>query len=221
MTDIGFMVRSANPVPDDSQQLTDSELSAVLLLAQQRSTVAGDESVTTVPDNALTPEEEAFVAEFFGAFNTQDEAALLALVSPDAKFTSYLIAEEVPDVWAKELAWRWALGEEWSPDSCSLSFSAISCRVTITGGLFRFLESQEAVLRMSVADGVATNVSLKEDLTVLIGAGAEVLAWLEAEYPDKVATMNAVGEPPPPRLTDESIALWQELMPDFWAQREG
>ncbi len=37
MTDIGFMVRSANPVPDDSQQLTDDELVAVLLLAQQRS----------------------------------------------------------------------------------------------------------------------------------------------------------------------------------------
>jgi hypothetical protein len=36
MTDIGIMVRSANPVPD-SQQLTHDELSAVLLLAQQRS----------------------------------------------------------------------------------------------------------------------------------------------------------------------------------------
>ena len=37
MTDIGYMVRSANPVQDESQQLTDDELSAVLLLAQQRS----------------------------------------------------------------------------------------------------------------------------------------------------------------------------------------
>ena len=37
MTDIGLMVRSANPVPDESQALTDDELSAVLLLAQQRS----------------------------------------------------------------------------------------------------------------------------------------------------------------------------------------
>jgi hypothetical protein len=37
MTDIGLMVRSAHPVPDDSQQLTRDELSAVLLLAQQRS----------------------------------------------------------------------------------------------------------------------------------------------------------------------------------------
>jgi hypothetical protein len=38
MTDIGLLVRSANPVPDDSQVLTDDELGAVLLLAEQRST---------------------------------------------------------------------------------------------------------------------------------------------------------------------------------------
>ena len=37
MTDIGLMVRSANPVPDETQSLTDNELNAVLLLAQQRS----------------------------------------------------------------------------------------------------------------------------------------------------------------------------------------
>lgn len=37
MTDIGLIVRLANPVPDESQQLTDDELSAVLLLTQQRS----------------------------------------------------------------------------------------------------------------------------------------------------------------------------------------
>lgn len=38
MTDIGVLVRLANPIPDDSRVLTDDELGAVLLLATQRST---------------------------------------------------------------------------------------------------------------------------------------------------------------------------------------
>ena len=47
MTDIGLLVRSANPVPDDSQVLTDDAFEAVLLLAKQRST---DMDVREKPD---------------------------------------------------------------------------------------------------------------------------------------------------------------------------
>ena len=53
MTDIGLMVRSANPVPD-SQQLTNDELSAVLLLARTRSADMDAKELT----RPVEPDEE-------------------------------------------------------------------------------------------------------------------------------------------------------------------
>ena len=47
MSDIGLMVRAANPVPDDSSALTDDELGAVFLLARQRSTDMDIKEMTT------------------------------------------------------------------------------------------------------------------------------------------------------------------------------
>jgi hypothetical protein len=55
MTDIGRMVRSANPVPDDSRTLTDDEFSAVLLLAQRRS---GDMDTKQAPP-VVAPEKKS------------------------------------------------------------------------------------------------------------------------------------------------------------------
>ena len=78
MTDIGLMVRSANPVPDDSQQLTDDELSAVLLLAQQRS---GDMDVKerTEPVPSVRPSRPGWLiaALAFGAIIVVVGAAML------------------------------------------------------------------------------------------------------------------------------------------------
>ncbi len=73
MTDIGLLVRSANPVPDDSQQLTDDELGAVLLLAQQRS---GDMDTKERTSTAVTSNSRRHnLAIAIGSF-----AAALAVV---------------------------------------------------------------------------------------------------------------------------------------------
>lgn len=288
MTEIGPLVRSANPVPDDSRQLTDDELGAVFLLVERRSgdmdakelirpiepdkkprrsgllvavgvfavvviggvgiafflpsstpsappatspvttqapapststsTTVADASVT---DDALTPYEETFVADFMTAFNAHDEASLMAVVTPDTNTTSYLLNEAAPSEWAKELAWRWALDEEWTAQSCKLAFSAISCQLTISGGWFEHLGPQTANLRMTVDGGVITSLTLREDLAVLIPGAAEFRAWMESAHPDDLAIINASGEPPPPRLTDESIALWPILIAEFEASLGG
>jgi hypothetical protein len=187
-------------------------------------TTAETAPTTTVPASdadALTPAEEAFVAQFFEAFNGRDEAALLALASPDARFTSYVLVDASRDLWEQELAWRWAMEEQWTADSCKLAFSGISCQVTIEGGVFRYLESQEAVLRISLNDDVATSVTVTEDLALIIPETQELRAWLESEHPDQFDTLNATSDnPSPPRITDDAIAAWQELMPAFWAFRE-
>ena len=178
-------------------------------------------TVPTAADDALAPEQEAFVAQFFEAFNGRDEAALVALASPDARFNSYVLVDAARDLWEQELAWRWAMGEQWTADSCTLAFSGISCQVTIEGGVFRYLESQEAVLRISLNDDVATSVTLTEDLALLIPETQELRAWLQTEHPDQIDTLNATTDnPSPPRITDDAIAAWQELMPAYWAYRE-
>ena len=199
-------------------------------------TTAETATTTTVQvgaADALTPAEEAFVAQFLEAFNGRDEAALLALASPAAKFTSYVTVDPVRAfagdldlrvdrrVWEQELAWRWALDEEWTAESCEVAFSAISCQVTIEGGAFRYVELQEAVLRIALTEDVATSVSLTEDPGVLNPETQELRAWLESEHPDQVDVLIAITDTLSQwRITDEAIAAWQELMPAYWAYRE-
>lgn len=184
-------------------------------------------------EGGLAPAQEAFVAQFLEAFNGRDEAALLALTSPAAKFTSYVTVDPVRAyagdldlrvdrrVWEQELALRWALNEEWTAESCKVAFSAISCQVTIEGGAFRYVELQEAVLRIALTGDVATSVSLTEDPAVLNPETQELRAWLESEHPDQVDVLIVRTDTLSQwRITDEAIAAWQELMPAYWAHRE-
>lgn len=87
MTDIGLLVRSANPVPEDSQLLTDDELSAVLLLAQQRS---GDMDTKERTETARSPRSQRrTVAVAAGAF-----AVVIMVVGAIALFSGS--TDEVP-----------------------------------------------------------------------------------------------------------------------------
>lgn len=62
MTDIGLLVRTANPVPDGSQAISDDELAAVLLLADQRSTDMDVKEMTTPVTPDRKPDRRWLVA---------------------------------------------------------------------------------------------------------------------------------------------------------------
>ena len=116
----------APPVTTPSTTIADAAPTTTIADTAPTTTVAEAAPTTTLANDALGPEEEVFVGDFFEAFNARDEAALVAMASPDAKFTSYVIVDASRELWEQELAWRWAMDEQWTAESCKSEFSAIS-----------------------------------------------------------------------------------------------
>jgi len=128
-------------------------------------------TTVAVVEDVLSAEDQAFVDSLVDGFNSADKESVLALASPSAKYTSYIL--------------------------------------------------QEAVLRLIVADGAATTVTLTEALSSMIPEAAEFVAWMEAEYPDDLPLMLSDTQPPPPLLDEGSIALWTVRYPEWKATLEG
>lgn len=187
-------------------------------------TVVEAATPTTVAEvqDVVSSEDQLVLDEYVTAFNASDEGAILALMSPSAKVRSFAIFDALPEVWSNELAWRWALNERWALGGCKTSFGAVQCDVTVTGGWASSLGAQDAVLRVIITDGVISSLTLKEDLAVLVPYAADMLAWVEAEHPESLSIMvHAGGDPRAPKLTEESIALWVELVPQYEATLAG
>jgi len=188
----------------------------------EEETVEAPPTTVAAADDAVSADDQAIIDEYITAFNAADADTIMALMSPSAKVRSFTLFDSPPDVWRSELAWRWALDEQWAIDGCSPSFGAVVCQLTVTGGWADALGAQDAVLRLIITDGVFTSLSLNEDLPVLIPYGFGLADWIAAEHPAELDLMLTAGnEPMAPRLSDESIALWVELLPEWQATLDG
>ena len=225
---VGAAMLLANPadeLPPATTPPTTQAAPPTTQAATPTTVVEAEESVkettpTTIAEVevAVTAEDQLTLDEYVAAFNASDAEAIMGLMLPSAKVRSFTLFDASPERWSDELAWRWAMNEQWAIGGCKTSFGAVACDLTVTGGWASFLGAQDAVLRTIIADGVVSSLSLNEDLAVLVPYAADLMEWVEAEHPEAVSVMvHAGGDPRAPKLTEESIALWVELVPQYEA----
>jgi len=216
----------AATTPTTTQAVTPTTQAVTPTTVAEAAESAEEATPTTVAaaDDAVSPGDQAVIDEYITAFNAADADAVLALMSPSAKVSSNVanLNESAPDVWRNVLAWRWALNEQWAVASCNTSFGAVVCQLTVTGGWVDALGAQNAVLRFIITDGVVSSLSVNENLAVLIPYATGFVDWVAAENPAEYDMMfTPVGSPPAPLFTEESIALWVELIPQWQATLDG
>ena len=224
---VGAAMLLANPADEIPPATTPPTTQAVTPTTQAAppTTVAAVEeaTVTTVVavDDALSAEDQAFVEGLVAAFNEGDEEAVLEFFAPSASFTTIVQPDSGVEGFRDELVYRWALNAVWEMQDCKIEFSAISCQMlvsddTYTGGPL------PARLRLIVDDGVITSFTLIEDKVTILPAITAFFEWVDENHPGSVRQMSwGTGIPPLPLLTEESIALWLELLPQYKATLDG
>lgn len=224
-----LLTRPAAELPPATTPPTTQALPPTTQAAPPTTQAAVEEQVvestatTAAPaDEALSAEEEAFVEEFVAAFNAADETAFLALFSPSVKASTSISADVGIDRWTDEVRWRWALQQQWEVENCKILFSAINCQLSITGDDPPYINGPlKAVMRLIVTDGVVTSLTLNEDMGAVTANVGAFYSWVEINHPEKLDLIRRKGVPGPPILTEESIAILQELLPLWKATLNG
>ncbi len=187
--------------------------------ASAPTTEASQTSTTVVDDTVLSAQDQALVEGFVAAFNSYDEADLLSFFSPEASIENNLSLETDLAGFGLELPWRWAMNEQWEIVKCQ-QLSAISCTFTITNDALSFrFGAVTAGVRIVAVDGAIVDLVMTESMAVIDPTLQPFYDWLDANYPDKLDQMRARGGTPgSPRLDQQSVELWLELLSVYKAE---
>ena len=168
---------------------------------------------------ALSAPDQALVVQLVDTFNARDEAGIMALFAQNASVYNNLSWDTDIDGFAAEFPWRWAMGEQWDIVSCQ-QLSTISCTFTTSNDAttYRFGPVTTAT-RIEVADGRIVNLTLNESMTVIEPTLVPFYEWVDANHPGKLDQMRVeASSPGSPKLDEQSIALWLELLPMYKAE---
>lgn len=182
MTDIGLMVRSANPVPDDSQALTDDELSTVLLLAQQRSGDMDTKERITQPQTPPRWRGWAIAAASFAA---------VVLVVGVVWLLSGMAADETPPATTPTTTATTTPASTTSlPPTTTVAPAASEADVVATLAVWN--EGTEEAVRSTLADGARVDPSMLDEIVFWTLVGQE---WTVVECStDSTPTIRCTTE---------------------------
>jgi hypothetical protein len=227
MVFIGAAMLLANPadeIPPATTPPTTQAVTPTTQAAPPTTVVAVEEATATTVapvDDTLSAEDQAFVEDLVAAFNEGDEEAVLEFFAPSASFTTIVQPDSGVEGFRDELVYRWALNAVWEMQDCKIEFSAISCQMLVSKDTYPG-GPLPAELRLIVDDGVITSFTLIEDKVTILPTITAFFEWVDDNHPGSLRQMSwGSGNPPLPLLTEESIALWIELLPQYRATLDG
>jgi len=180
-------------------------------------------TVAAEPDGGLTEEQTGLVEALLVAFNDQDLGAFLSLFVASPSLTSAVskpASTGNPERIPIELTYRWAMSEVWDLQDCKIQYGAIDCTLSVSDNLAGRDGALHTRLTLLLDDqGAITKMALLEDEGALNQAAAAIYAWTEENHPEAIEPMwlKFASGIVFPKLTDESIALRLELIPEFLA----
>jgi len=196
-------------------------------IAAATTTVAAATTTSTVaeePDDGLTEEQTALVEALVAAFNDQDVDAFLDLFIASPTLASAVSLSPAstgnPERIPIELTYRWAMGEVWVLRDCKIEYGAIACILSVSDNLAGRDGALQAKLSLLRDDqGAITKMNLTEDTGALNQASGDIYLWIEENCPEAIEPMwvKFPSGDVIPKLTDESIALRLELIPEYVA----
>ncbi len=190
-------------------------------------TVATVEEVAT---DALSVEQQEFVDAFFAAFNAGtytsypgDYESYLGFFAPDATINTSILFDGGLERYREELAFRGAMNHQLTVVSCREEFGSIRCQVDATSDdMNHYTDSVRIGVSMIVKNGAIVSMTWSENLAEIGRAATPFYEWISDNHPGTLRLMRSnSGSPGPPLLTEESIALWLELLPQYKATLDG
>jgi hypothetical protein len=168
-------------------------------------------------DSELSEDDLEFVGALVTAFNLGDLEAYLQLFDPSAIATTSLTFGSDLDQYRQELAFVWALNGTWEMGDCEIEYGAISCEIAVSRDDLTFIEGPlSAKLDLFVEDGAVRKLTLREPHSTIVASTTAFHDWVAENYAESVPAMffdfpSGLG----PELSEESIALWVELVPQY------
>lgn len=235
-----LLSRPSNEIPPASSA-TDTEgavepVGEVVAVEDPKDGSGGTEVDSNV---ALTDSQQAFVEEFISAFNAGANAPypgdferFLGYFDPDAVIRTTVSAFNMSgplaavDVatYRSILAFHAAMNMKIETAACHEDFGVIVCRAGITSDRYTGVDGPvESSVRIIASDGLVKSFSLPENPAVTnVGLGS-FFDWVRENHPGSIFLMRAdngsgVGTP---KVTEESINLWLELLPLYKATLDG
>ena len=220
MTDIGLVVRSANPIPADSQQLTEDELDAVLLLAQHRS---GDMDTKERTDTVASPGSRGRnIAIAVGAFAVAVGAVAILVfaggstegVPPATSPTDTATNAPVPELDAASVAYVEAFVAEVNEGDWQAAGERIASSQELGGSTFGENDLVFLTNAVHVATLLDTRFEIVECRTVNAGHTRCDIEEYSDHFPFAPVPMTAFIQL---RIEDETLAFfWLEPIQDAW-----
>lgn len=208
---------SAVPVPTTT-------LTPTTTAAPVATTLTSEEPIEEEPEeSALSEEDLEVAAAFVSAFNTGDSEILLQLFDPSATVNTLLSPESNVDRYGLEIGFQRALNASWEIHECELEYGAISCDVETLRDDLNYIQGPlPAKIRLIVKEGAITSFSAVENRQTIATAMSAFRDWVSDHHPESLQPMfSFLPDRPTPQVTDESVALWVELIPEYLESKSG
>lgn len=235
-----LLSRPSNEIPPASSATdTESAVEPVVEVVAVEDPKDGSGGTEVDSNVALTDSQQAFVEEFISAFNAGASAPypgdferFLGYFDPDAVIRTAVsafnmrgpLAEVDVAKYRSILAFHGAMNMKIEVAACHEDFGVMVCRVGLTSDRYTGVDGPvESSVRITASDGLVKSFSLSENNAVTnVGLGA-FFDWVRENHPGSIFLMRAdngsgVGTP---KVTEESINLWLELLPLYKATLDG
>jgi len=179
------------------------------------------------PDTALDTDTQQFIDDFFAAFNASEYegvsgeySAFSAFFADDAIFSTSMLADTGMEVYRGELAYYLAMNTEWSVVSCSEEFGLTRCQIDASvDSISHYQDPFRIGITLKIEDGAVTKFILADNNPVVVPALELFYEWVSVAYPG-TRSMIELRDGSPDR-SEESIALWIELVAEYKAALDG
>jgi len=180
---------------------------------------AEDSSDEEVGESVLSDEDLALANLFVSAFNVGDLEVFMNFFDPSATVNTSLTRGSGLDQLRRELAFQWALNAKWAIQECKPEYGAISCDVEVLRDDLTPINGPiNAKVRLTVENGDIKNLGVLEDARKIRASVSDFHAWVSDQRSEDVQSMFLnFPTGPSPKLTEESVALWVELIPQYIA----
>ncbi len=174
------------------------------------------------PDSA-PPANLTTVEAILEAHVSGDAERVMELLGPDAAIGVEITQE--PAQYAAALQWFQVTGYDWSIDACEevAEGGGVICPMLWSNAWSRTLDSgpYAGEFRFVFADGQVTGFFLSFGIARGYGSVVEEVEALRVENYDQFREEMYEGGLNRPRLTSESILLWEQLTAEFMARHSG
>ena len=176
----------------------------------------------TTDPTAVSAADQAVIDGFAAAFNAREIEALSSHFAPAARIENPWSWQTDSDGFLEELPWRWAMNEQWEVQSCTHT-GGISCVVSQSSDAFDYVFGpMRATMNFRIQSNLIVELVEYDDDGTTGATMGRFYAWVEEEHGLETANQMRIRGGPhtgPPLLSDESIAIWLDLLPEYKAEK--